>query len=123
MYRTGSIPGITGPSIFLFKGKICHANDTDKFLQGNGTAPGSSIMMIPTAFMTEETWVESTSKVIYGSQNTDYIVKANPPWRVAKIFDAFGPHMPSLQAMQMRADAKICYVKEEGNSSHVKVLR
>jgi hypothetical protein len=38
---------------------------------------------------------------------------------MVKIFDGFGAHLLSLQAMQERYDNKIIAVKEEGDSSHI----
>jgi hypothetical protein len=54
MYCTGSSAGVTGPSIFLLEGKIRRANYTAKFLQDNGAAPGSCIIMMLTALTTED---------------------------------------------------------------------
>ena len=78
MYRTGSVAGITGTTIFLLEGKKCHGAYIDKLLLTNGDTIGSTIIMTPTAFMTEEAWENATPKIIERLRDNDPIVKANP---------------------------------------------
>jgi hypothetical protein len=104
MYRTGSITGCTGQMIFLLEGKSrCH-HFTDKWLMDNGEAIGSTIIMNPTDFMTEEAWEEATPHIVKGLRNADPVVVANPQWWMLKVFDCFGPHTSSLKATQYRAN-------------------
>jgi hypothetical protein len=91
---------------------------TDAYLMQYGAAEGSTIIMMPTAFVTEEAWLEMTPFVIKGIRAIE-IIKANPQWWVLEVFDGFGPHVSSYEAMKMRYDAKILSLKEEGDSSHV----
>jgi hypothetical protein len=55
---------------------------------------GSTTIMTPTAFVTEEAWEEMTPFVITGIRSME-IVKANPQWWVLEVFDGFGPHISS----------------------------
>ena len=119
MYRTGNIAGTTGPTVFLLEGKHRRVGYTDKWLMDNGAAAGSTIVMTPTAFMTEQAWEAMTPSVIKGLRSASSIVNANPQWWVLEVFDGFGPHTSSLSSMQMRFDNKILSLKEEGDSSHV----
>ena len=91
----------------------------DKFLLYHGAAAGSTIVMTPTAFMTEQAWETMTPSVIKGLRSASYTVNVNPQWWVLEVFDGFGPHTSSLSSMQMRFDNKIMSLKEEDDSSHV----
>jgi hypothetical protein len=100
LYRTGSIAGTQGPTIAVMAGKHQRAGFTDKFLTKHGMVEGSTIIMTPTAFVTEEAWEEMTPFVIEGIRSID-IVKANPQWWVLEVFDGFGPHVSFYKAMKM----------------------
>ena len=120
LYRTGSIAGNQGPTIAVMAGKHRRAGFTDQFLVKHGMAKGSTIIMTPTAFVTEEAWEEMTPFVIKGIRSMDVIKKANPQWWVfLEVFDGFGPHVSSYCAMKMRYESKILSLKEEADSSHV----
>jgi len=56
MYRTGTASGSTGPTGFLPAGHRVRAGFDAAFLEKHGAAPGSSIHMTPTGFMTDEAW-------------------------------------------------------------------
>ena len=79
------------------------ASFTSEFLVRHGAAEGSSLHMTPTGFMTAEAW-----EMMAPHQ----IIKANPDWKV-------GAHVSSASTMQLKADAGIICVKEEGGYSHV----
>ena len=66
MYRTGNIVGTTGQTVFLLEGKHRRAGYTDKWLLDHGAAAGSTIVMTPTAFMTEQAWDTMTPSDIKG---------------------------------------------------------
>ena len=118
MYRTGSTAGVTGPTAFLMSGVKRKHGYTNDFLVRHGAAEGSSIHMTPTGFMTEEAWVELVPHQIKGIRSIP-IIKANPDWKCAELLDGFGAHFSSVESMQLKADANIICVKEEGDSSHV----
>ena len=92
MYRTGSISGVTCPTIFLVEGKQKRANYTENSLQDNVAAPGSTILMNLTAFMNEEAWNAETTPFVCRIRSSDSIVAENPQWRMKYIVDGFGPH-------------------------------
>jgi hypothetical protein len=87
-------------------------------LKKHGAKEGSTIVMTPTAFMTEEAWKRMTPSLVKGLRAMP-IVEANPQWWMLEIFDGFGPHLSSLAAMEIRHENKILSMKEEGDSSHV----
>ena len=118
IYRTGSAAGTDGPTAFLPPGVRVKSGYTDEFLVTNGAAPGSTIVMTPTGYMTEDAWVELAPKMAKGIRNMPVICE-NPNWWVCKIIDGFGPHVSSEAAMQIYYDHKIVLLKEEGDSSHV----
>jgi hypothetical protein len=67
LYHTGSIAGNQGPTIAVMAGKQQRAGFMDQqFLVKHGMAKGSTIIMTPTAFVTEEAWEEMTPFVIKG---------------------------------------------------------
>jgi hypothetical protein len=118
LYRTGSPSGNTGPTAFLLKGKYRRTGFTDEFLVRHGAKPGSTIAMTPSAYMTEEAWLEITPNIIKGIRSMPS-VRHNPQWWVLEVVDGFGPHVSSYESMKQRHDAKILVLKEEGDSSHV----
>ena len=118
IYRVGSPSGATGPTAFLPPGVRRHTGFTDEFLVKNGAAPGSTIVMTPTGYMTEEAWVELAPKMAGGIRAMP-IVRDNPEWWVIKIIDGFGPHTSSIDAMETYYESRILLLKEEGDSSHV----
>jgi hypothetical protein len=74
--------------------------------------------MTENAFLTDSCWLEMTPNVIRGYRNMPY-VRENPDWWMLEIVDGFGSHVSSLEASQMRWNAKILLIKEEGDSSSV----
>ena len=118
LYRTGSVAGDTGPTLFLLAGKQRREGYTDKFLHDNGAAPGSTVLMTQNAFMTIEAWEAMTPKLCAGLRKINAIVEANTQWWMLEIFDGFGAHLASLDAAQVRRDHKILSLKEEADSSH-----
>jgi len=119
MYRTGSVAGDTGPTIFLLKGQRKRVSYMDQFLLENGAAIGSTIVMTENAFMTMAAWEELMPLVCKGLRAINKFVANNPQWYMLEIFDGFGAHLSSYMAMTMRFDNKILSLKEEGDSSHV----
>ena len=55
-YRTGSVSGDMGPTMFLLLGIQRRAGFTDKFLVSNGASVGLTAVMTQNAFMTTEAW-------------------------------------------------------------------
>ena len=101
MYRTGSVAGDTGPTIFLLEGKKKKQGFTDSFLiDTNGASVGSTIVITPSAFMTIEAWEQMTPFVCKGLWAINKYVAANPHWIMLEVFDGFGAHLLSLLAME-----------------------
>lgn len=118
MYRTGSAAGATGPTSFLPPGIKRKTGFNDDFLTRNGCAPGSTIVMTKTGYMTEEAWLEMAEKTAAGIRSMP-VIADNPDWWVIKIIDGFGPHTSSPAAMEIYAKHKIMLIKEEGDTSQV----
>ena len=55
--QTGSTAEDTGPTRIFFKGEKKSTRFTEKLLEKHGLAPGSTIVITPNAYMTDETWV------------------------------------------------------------------
>ena len=79
VYRTGSTAGSTGPSVILPPGVRKATGWTDAFLVTHGAAPGSTIVMTDSGYMTEEAWRECAPSVIAGIRNMP-VIKDNPNW-------------------------------------------
>ena len=60
--RTAATGGATGPTQFLLEGVKVKTGYTANWLERHGAAPGSRIVMTPTAFMTERAWLEIAEK-------------------------------------------------------------
>ena len=63
MYRSGNAAGNNGPTVFAMAGVRRKAAYTDEFLENNGGAPGTTIVMTDNAFMTDAAWEEIADKV------------------------------------------------------------
>ena len=50
--------------------------------------------------MTEEAWLKITPNNITRIRKINKIVETNPQWWVLELFDGFGPHVLSLEAMK-----------------------
>ena len=56
--RTAATGGATGPTQFSLESVKVNTGYTANWPERHGAAPGSSIAMTPTAFMTEKAWLE-----------------------------------------------------------------
>lgn len=118
VYRLGNAAGSDGPTVFMPPGKYRKAGFSDAFLLKHGAAPGSTIVMTDSGYMTEAAWVEMAPVVAAGIRAMP-IIRDHPDWWVVKIIDGFGPHTSSLEAMKIYEAHKIMLLKEEGDTSHV----
>jgi hypothetical protein len=118
VYRVGSAAGADGPTAFLPPGKHRKNGYTDEFLQKHGASKGSTIVMTPTGYMTEEAWDKLSPTMADGIRSMP-VISEKPEWWVVKIIDGFGPHTSSLEAMKIYYSRKIILLKEEGDASHV----
>ena len=63
MYRSGNAAGNNGPTVFAMAGVRRKAGYTEKFLENNGGAPGTTIVMTDNAFITDAAWEEIADMV------------------------------------------------------------
>ena len=75
-------------------------------LKEYGCAPGSAVIMTPSAFMTDAAWLEFTPSLIKGIRSMPYIVD-HPDWWVRMTLDGFGSHVNKVESLRMFYDAKI----------------
>ena len=113
MQQTGIAGGSNSPTAFVIKGKQ-KPGYTDNMLKENSAEHGSTVVMTENAFMTEETWLALTPKVIKEYQKIPFICD-NPQWHGIDIFDGFGTHLCNHDSFQMRLDANLISMKEERN--------
>ena len=106
------------PTVFLMEGNNRRSGFSDEYLVESGCSVGSTIKMTEKAFMIEEVWLIMTTKLIEGYRSLPY-VKYNPQWYVMENFYGFGSHCMNHTALEMRLDANIISIKEEGDSSSV----
>ena len=66
LIRSGYPAGISGPSFFLPEGTHKNPVYTDEFLERNGAAKFSSVVMTPSAFLTKDSWRIIVPKFIKG---------------------------------------------------------
>ena len=99
-------------------GKQRKAGYTDQFLVKQGAPVGSTIVMTPTGYMTEEAWLEMAPTIAKGIREMP-VIRDRPDWWVLKIIDGFGPHTSSEKAMEIYAAHKVLLLKEDGDTSHV----
>jgi hypothetical protein len=118
LYRTGAVAGDTGQTIFLIKVKTKRHGFTDQYLQSNGCAIGSNVVITENVFMTGDSWERMTPNVILGIRNINKYVAATPQWWVLEICDGFGDHLLSHKVNEEYFSAKILSLKEEGYTSH-----
>jgi hypothetical protein len=118
VYRAGSAAGEDGPTGFLPPGLKRKKGYTDEFLVKHGAAIGSTIIMTPTGYMTEDAWDEMAPSMAAGIRQMQ-VISDMPDWWVVKIIDGFGPHTSSVKSMEIYESHKIMLLKEEGDSSHV----
>jgi hypothetical protein len=118
VYRSGAASGNDGPTAYLPAGVHRKAAFTDEFLVRQGSAPGSTVVMTPTGYMTEEAWVKMAPSMASGIRQMP-VVSDMPEWWVLKIIDGFGAHTSSVAAMEIYEKEKILLLKEEGDTSHV----
>jgi hypothetical protein len=66
--RCGNAAGAQGPTFILMKGKLKRDGFHDQFLEKNGAAPGSTILMTPNAFMTDDSFDAMAAKLATGTR-------------------------------------------------------
>ena len=117
MVRTGSATAV-GPTMFLLAGQRKREGYTDGFLKRHGAAEGSTFLMTPTAFMTDDAWIALAEKLAKGIRAMP-VIKDHPNWWVCLILDGYGSHVKNLLANAIFNELKILILKELADMSHV----
>lgn len=118
--RIGSAAGVSGPWIFLCRGKKLDRRSL-KNLPENYSAPaGSVVVMTPNAYLNDKTWVQIASTIAEGIRSME-VIKAHPEWWVAMTLDGFSSHLVP-EALKIFANCKIEVIKEEGDTSQTNQL-
>ena len=79
--------------------------------------PGSQVVMSPSAYMTDETYLQLIPEFARGIRAMD-VIKDHPDWWMTLTCDGFGSHTLD-KAIELFAKYKIQIVKEEGDTSQV----
>jgi hypothetical protein len=116
--RTGTMSGTTGPTYFLLKGATRKKSFTDAYLVKYGMKPGSTIIMTENAYMTDDAWLQVSKEIVKGYRLLP-VIRENPEWYIAELLDGFKSHENVLGAHELLSNARIIWLKEESNSSHV----
>jgi ribosomal protein L12E/L44/L45/RPP1/RPP2 len=116
--RCASVSGNTGPTNFLLEGAKPKPGFTSAWLQRHGAAEGSSIVMTPSAFMTDSAWEEMSLERAKGIRAMP-VIKKHPDFWVLEILDGFSSHHSSPKVLQIYYDHKILQAKEEGDTSQL----
>jgi hypothetical protein len=119
-FCVGSAAGTEGPHIFLIAGKTLDnypSMKIKKFAKTYKAPPGSHVVPTPSAYMTNQVWIEMPETVAIGIQAMP-VIKDNPDWRCLPSLDGYGSHS-KIEALETFAKYNILVIKEEGDSSHV----
>ena len=115
--RVGSAGGGEGPIIFLCAGKDKYA--IPPALRGDlskkGLPIGSCVVVSPTAYLTDEVWMECVPHICKGIRAMD-VIKDHPEWLVCLTLDGFGSHLQAV-AYDIFNQYKIQLVVEDGDTS------
>ena len=112
--RIGNAAGSSGPWIFLASGKRMAV----KPLQNLEANFGSKVIMSPSAYMTDETWMTVVPFLSKGIRKMPIICE-HPNWWVVLTLEGFGSHVNVTEAQKVFHEHKIFVVKEEGDTSAV----
>ena len=115
--RVGSAGGGEGPVIFLCSGKdkSCIPIPLRGDLSKRGLPVGSCVIVSPTAYLTDEVWMECVPHICKGIRAMD-IIKDHPEWIACLTLDGFGSHLQAL-AYEIFNDHNIDLVVEDGDTS------
>ena len=115
--RIGSAAGGEGPIIFLCAGKdkSCIPVSLRGDLSKKDLPAGSCVVVSPTAYLTDDVWMECVPHICEGIRAMD-VIKDHPEWIVCLTLDGFGSHLQAL-AYEIFNDHKIDLVVEDGDTS------
>jgi hypothetical protein len=119
-FCVGSTAGTEGPHIFLIAGKTLDnypSMKIKKFAKTYKAPPGSHVVPTPSAYMTNQVWIEMAETVAMGIRAMP-VIKDHPDWWCLLSLDGYGSHL-KIEALETFAKYSILVIKEEGDSSHV----
>jgi len=124
--RCGNAANQQGPTFLLLAGKRRNPDYSDDFLVKNGAAPGSTIIMTESAFLTNEAWVKMVP--ILARSLRDIVEVACRPLGISKqqafqlkiilSFDGFKSHLEAASLIKF-ADFNIYCLVENRDSSAI----
>jgi len=114
--RIGLASGTQGPFTFLAKGVRMDRKSIARALKERCPA-GSQVIMSPSAYMTDETWLKLVPFFAKGIRNLD-VIKDHADWWMTLTCDGFSSHTID-RANEIFSEHKIQMVKEEGDTSQV----
>ena len=127
MIRSGFASNSQGPTFFLPPGKVRNEVLTDKFLIDNGAVYGSTVVMTPNGYLTDEAWLVIVPLLIKGLRQvvTDYAASigineddANE-LIIGLTFDGFKTHVKNLVQLINMSNSNILAVVEGRDSSEI----
>jgi hypothetical protein len=115
--RMGSAAGQTGPWIFLLKGKRNDKSSLKNLEEQYGAPPGSIVIMTPSAYLNDETWIKIAPLIAKGIRSMP-VIRDHPTWWVCLTMDGYGSHLLP-EALVVFSKHRIEALKEEGDTSAV----
>ena len=114
--RIGLASGAQGPFTFLAKGVRVDRKSISTLLKEQ-CPKGSQVIMSPSAYMTDDTWLKLVPGFAKGIRELE-VVKDHPDWWLTLTCDGFSSHTIDT-ANEIFAQHKIAIIKEEGDASQV----
>jgi hypothetical protein len=118
MLRVGMASGNQGPFIFLISGNKVDCLSLRDLPTAYGCPPGSMVIPLPSAFMTDNVWLLLVPYLAEGICEMK-VIRDHPEWWVAISCNGFGSHVNVHLAQDIFSHSKILVVKEEGDTLHV----
>ena len=127
MIRCGFASNAQGPSFFLPPGKVCKPEYSDNFLCEHGAAPGSTVIMTESGFLTDEAWKQIIPSLLKGIREQIRIAAAKfgidaqtaDQLRCGLTFDGFKTHLKNLIELKMMAVKNVLAAVEGRDSSEI----
>ena len=125
--RSGFPANKSGPTFWCAEGKIKNPVFTDEYLVRNGAAPFSTVIMTPSAFLTDEAWQQIVPRLIKGlraqvreaASNFGISGEDADKLLIGLSFDGFKSHLKNLDELVLFADNNILTVVENRDSSEI----
>jgi hypothetical protein len=122
-FRNGSVAGTKGPTIYILPGDTVggakRSEVMNKFVEKQGSPPGSFVLWNQTAYMTDDLWDDNVETLARGIRAMDPLISLNSNWWVEYHLDGFGSHVNTLAGQKTFAKYKIAVVQSQSHTSHV----